>query len=109
MSGSTDLFPGLHRHVHLVFISGGHKSGHEQVQVGLSWDKRTSRITDAEPTLTAPATTREWLPCIICLISIELFTLKTIRMAGRWSGCTLLTLDLATVPKHSSTICNSLS
>jgi len=51
---------------------------------------------------------RKWLPCIICLMSIEFFILKTIRMAGRWSGCTLLTLDLATVPKHSSTICNSL-
>ena len=58
--------------------------------------------------LQTATTMRKWLPCIICLMSMEFFILKTIRMAGRWSGCTLLTLDLATVPKHSSTICNSL-
>lgn len=37
------------------------------------------------------------------------FTLKMMRMAGRWSACMFPTLDLAVGPKHSSTISSSLS
>ena len=36
------------------------------------------------------------------------FTLKIMRMAGRWSACMLPTLDLAVGPKQSSTISSSL-
>ena len=49
------------------------------------------------------------IPCIICLMSAAPFTLKMMRMAGRWSACMFPTLDLAVGPKHSSTISSSLS